>query len=197
MKLTRLLIRTAACLLPLSLVLICMVTPMVLPAQDVSAPQPSEPAVEPAVVGEVRITDVSETPEELFEAVALEPGDDAEYAESDFDEDAGEVTLSDFWTASSQHFLARNREQSELIANWMYDRMGLYTPASVHTAPIGTYQMIYPVNPSYNDPRDSRVYGAQGAGIPIVVPLAPSVRSVYNYGTGLPSSRLTPISVPR
>jgi len=201
MKLTRLFIRTAACLLPLSLVLICVVTPMVLPAQDVSAQQPSEPAFEPAfepaAVGEVRITDVSEAPAELFEAVDFDPGDDAEYAESDFDEDAGEVTLSDLWTASSQQFLARNREQSELIANWMYDRMGLYTPASVHTAPIGTYQMIYPVNPSYNDPRDSRVYGAQGAGIPIVVPLAPSVRSVYNYGTGLPASRLTPISVPR
>jgi hypothetical protein len=57
--------------------------------------------------------------------------------------------------------------------------------------------MVYPVDPRYFDPRDSKVYGAQGAGIPIVVPLAPNVGSSYNYGSGLPASRLTPISVPR
>ena len=79
----------------------------------------------------------------------------------------------------------------------MYDSLGLYTPAAVHTAPVGTYRMVYPVNPNYSNPRDARVYGAQGAGVPIVVPLAPTVRSGYNYGSGLPASRLTPISVPR
>ena len=198
MNLTRLMIRTAACLVPLSLVLICVVTPMVLPAQDVEATQPPvEPVAELSAVGEVRITDVDEAAEALFEAPALDPGDDADDAEVDDLDEAGEVTVSDLWSASSQHFVARNRLQSELLANWLYDRLGLYTPASVHTAPIGTYQMIYPVNPSYNDPRDARIYGAQGAGIPIVVPLAPSVRSSYNYGSGLPGSRLTPISVPR
>jgi len=198
MNLTRLMIRTAACLVPLSLVLICVVTPMVLPAQDVEATQPPvEPVAELSAVGEVRITDVNEAPKALFEAPALDPGDDADDAEVDDLDDAGEVTVSDLWSAHSQHFVARNRLQSELLANWLYDRLGLYTPASVHTAPIGTYKMIYPVNPSYNDPRDARIYGAQGAGIPIVVPLAPSVRSSYNYGSGLPGSRLTPISVPR
>jgi len=209
MNLTRLMIRTAACLVPLSLVLICVVTPMVLPAQDVTATQPAEPVAEPAfepafepvaeaaAAGEVRITDVSEPPAALLEAPALDPGVDADDFEADFLDEAGEVTVSDLWSAHSQHFVARNRQQSELLANWMYDRLGLYTPASVHTAPIGTYQMIYPVNPSYNDPRDARIYGAQGAGIPIVVPLAPNVRSTYNYGSGLPGSRLTPVSVPR
>ena len=198
MNLTRLMIRTAACLVPLSLVLICVVTPMVLPAQDVEATQPPvEPVAELSAVGEVRITDVNEAPKALFEAPALDPGDDADDAEVDDLDDAGEVTVSDLWSAHSQHFVARNRLQSELLANWLYDRLGLYTPASVHTAPIGTYKMIYPVNPSYNDPRDARIYGAQGAGIPSVVPLAPSVRSSYNYGSGLPGSRLTPISVPR
>ena len=93
--------------------------------------------------------------------------------------------------------LARNHQQSEALANWMYDSLGLYTPAAVHTAPVGTYRMVYPVNPSYSNPRDARVYGAQGAGVPIVVPLAPTVRSGYNYSGGLPASRLTPISVPR
>ena len=114
-----------------------------------------------------------------------------------FDDDAGQVTLSDLWHEHSVEFLSRNQEQSEALANWMFDRMGLYTPAVVHTAPVGTYNMIYPVNPDYVNPRDRRVYGAQGAGVPIVVPLAPTVRSSYNYGSGLPASRLTPISVPR
>ena len=200
MKLTRLMIRTAACLVPLSLVLMCVVTPMVLPAQDVAATQPGEEAIEPAAAGEVRITDVIEPPAALLEAPALDFGveaEDADDSEAAFEDDAGEVTLSDLWSAHSLHFVSRNRQQSELLANWMFDRLGLYTPASVHTAPIGTYKMVYPVNPSYNDPRDARIYGAQGAGIPIVVPLAPNVRSYYNYGSGLPASRLTPISVPR
>jgi hypothetical protein len=197
MKPTRLMIRTAACLIPLSLVLICVVTPMVLPAQDVAATQPGEAAIDSAAAGEVRITDLSEAPEDLLEAPALDLGDYADDAEAAFEDDAGEVTLSDLWSAHSLHFVSRNRQQSELLANWMFDRLGLYTPASAHTAPIGTYKMVYPVNPSYNDPRDARIYGAQGAGIPIVVPLAPNVRSSYNYGSGLPASRLTPISVPR
>lgn len=114
------------------------------------------------------------------------------------DKNAGRVTLSDLWTEHSLHFLERNQEQSEAISTWMYDELGLYTPANTGSAaPFGTYQMVYPVNPSYFDPRDTRLYGAQGAGVPIAVPLAPNVGSVFNYGTGLPASRLTPISIPR
>jgi len=52
---------------------------------------------------------------------------------------------------------------------------------------------IYPANPSYADPRDSRIYSAQGYGIPMSVPLAPIVKYQYNYGWGLPASRLTPV----
>ena len=203
MKLTRLCIRAAACLLPLSLVLICVVTPIVLPAQDIASPPPTEPAT----AGEVRISDVAEpatgrletpaadsvaTVERLAESV-LDEGD----TEVVIDEDAGTVTVSDLWNDQSQQFLTRNRHQSESISNWVYVRLGLYTPASIHTSPIGTYRMVYPVNPGYNDPHDARVYGVQGVGIPIVVPLAPVVRSSYNYGSGLPASRLTPVSVPR
>ena len=214
-------IRAAACLFPLSLILMCVVTPIVVPAQDdpAAANTAVEPAVEPAVKpadqpGVVRISDVAELPAEvaeevpdgfpaeLYETPKLTPVTDTGSAidsgiELDFDDDAGQVTLSDVWHEHSGEFLSRNREQSEALANWMFDRMGLYTPAVVHTAPVGTYNMIYPVNPDYVNPRDRRVYGAQGAGVPIVVPLAPTVRSSYNYSSGLPASRLTPISVPR
>ena len=68
MKPTRIFVRAAACLLPLSLVLICVVTPIVLPAQDVTAKQPTEPAV----AGEVRITDAADPEAELLETPAVE-----------------------------------------------------------------------------------------------------------------------------
>ena len=213
-------IRAAACLFPLSLILMCIVTPIVVTAQDdPAANTAAEPAAEPAdQPGVVRISDVAELPAEVAEEVpdgfpvelyetpevtpvtatgsAIDSGIDSGI-ELDFDDDAGQVTLSDVWHEHSVEFLSRNREQSEALANWMFDRMGLYTPAVVHTAPVGSYNMIYPVNPDYVNPRDLRVYGAQGAGVPIVVPLAPTVRSSYNYSSGLPASRLTPISVPR
>ena len=198
MKLTRLFIRAAACLLPLSLALVCIVTPVVLPAQDVTAKQP-------ASAGEVRITDAAEPVAELPETLAVNPVVKSEavfesaidVVEEAFDENAGEVTLSDLWNEHSQHFLSRNRQQSEALSDWLFESVGLYTPAAVHTTPIGTYRMVYPVDPNYNNPRDAKVYGAQGPGIPITAPLAPVVRSGYNYGSGLPASRLTPVSVPR
>lgn len=50
---------------------------------------------------------------------------------------------------------------------------------------------IYPLSSPCPDPRDTRLYSAQGYGMPIAVPLAPVVKHQYNYGWGLPSSRLT------
>jgi hypothetical protein len=47
-----------------------------------------------------------------------------------------------------------------------------------------------PVDRFYCDPRDLRVYSAQGYGVPVTVPLAPVCRQ-YNYGWGIPSSRLS------
>ena len=58
----------------------------------------------------------------------------------------------------------------------------------------GSYDMLYSANPEYFDPRDGRLYSAQGFGMPVAVPLAPNVENQYNYGWGIPSSRLTPIS---
>ncbi len=201
MKLTRLCLRATACLLPVSLVLICVVTPMILPAAEVASDeQPS--------AGEVRISDTTGQPQASVAPAVADPVVEPSAVlpvsstgevkpEVVFDEDAGDVTLSDIWSVQSQTFLARNRRQSEAWSTWVFYRLGLYTPASMHTAPIGSYRMVYPVDPRYVDSRDTKVYGAQGAGIPIVVPLAPNVGSAYNYGSGLPASRLTPISVPR
>ena len=59
---------------------------------------------------------------------------------------------------------------------------------------IGQYYMAYPVNPYHFDQRDGRIYAAQGYGYPVGVPLAPNVEHTYNYGWGIPSSRLTPVS---
>lgn len=46
------------------------------------------------------------------------------------------------------------------------------------------------VTPGYCDPRDTQLYSAQGFGVPVAVPQAPMVKT-YNYGWGIPSSRLS------
>jgi hypothetical protein len=56
------------------------------------------------------------------------------------------------------------------------------------------YCYTYAYNPWYTDCRDGRVYAAYGWGAPMTVPLAPTVTNQHNYGWGIPSSRLTPIS---
>ncbi len=48
---------------------------------------------------------------------------------------------------------------------------------------------------SVYDVRDAQAYSAQGYNIPIAVPLAPVVKQTYNYGWGLPSSRLTRVGM--
>ena len=60
--------------------------------------------------------------------------------------------------------------------------------------PLGHYGMIYAGDPNYLDRRDGSIYSAAGYGAPLAVPLAPNVSHTYNYGWGLPMSRLTPIS---
>jgi hypothetical protein len=60
----------------------------------------------------------------------------------------------------------------------------------------GTYDIVYAVNPCYFDRRDGRVYSAYGYGVPMAVPLAPNVEYTYNFGWGVPSGRLTPVSRP-
>lgn len=56
---------------------------------------------------------------------------------------------------------------------------------------------IIALNPGYAHPNDlHQGYAAQGYGGPVSIPQAPNVRANYNYGWGIPSSRLTPTSVP-
>lgn len=64
------------------------------------------------------------------------------------------------------------------------------------TAPFGMYKMAYPVDPFHFDSRDGGLYAAQGYGVNVSVPLAPTVAATYNYGWGVPSSRMTYISNP-
>jgi len=60
----------------------------------------------------------------------------------------------------------------------------------------GCYHMVYAVDPGYFDRRDGQVYAAPGYGGPVSVPLAPVVNHTYNYGWGIPSSRMTPVLHP-
>ena len=56
---------------------------------------------------------------------------------------------------------------------------------------------IIALDPNYAHASDlNQGYAAQGYGGPVSIPQAPNVRSNYNYGWGLPSSRLTPTSTP-
>ena len=86
---------------------------------------------------------------------------------------------------------------------WFYVKRALkrlqeHSPLVTDVPLMGDYHILYSANPSYHDARDGGVYAAQGYGVPIAVPLAPQVRYQYNYGHGVPASRLTPISqVPR
>ncbi|QDU37432.1 hypothetical protein Mal4_17440 [Maioricimonas rarisocia] len=82
---------------------------------------------------------------------------------------------------------------------WARCKLGYFIPTGCcgkGCPPVGLYSAVYPVNPHHFDGRDGQVYAAQGVGGPVSVPLAPNVRHTYNYGWGVPSSRLTPISHP-
>ena len=87
--------------------------------------------------------------------------------------------------------------QSKLA--WARCKFGYFIPTGScgqGTPPFGHYSMVYPVNPQHFDGRDGQVYAAQGYAGPVAVPIAPIVHHTYNYGWGMPSSRLTPISHP-
>ena len=58
---------------------------------------------------------------------------------------------------------------------------------------VGKYHMTYADQPSYIDSRDTKLYAAQGYGMPMSVPLAPNVHHAYNYSSGIPASRITHI----
>ena len=101
--------------------------------------------------------------------------------------------LGDQWA----QFNARNRQQGEILRAHCHGKMAYFHPmgnGGEGVPPFGCYHLVYAVDPGYSDPRDSQIYAAQGYGVPIAVPLAPTVRHTMNYSAGIPASRLTPIS---
>ena len=118
--------------------------------------------------------------------------------------------LSSYFAMQSAMYRSRNMAASaQILANAEMNTMqadqiarckfGYFIPTGCGGAgcsPFGAYRMVYPVDPSYFDQRDGQVYAASGYGGPVAVPIAPVVEHTYNYGWGVPSSRLTPISHP-
>lgn len=94
-------------------------------------------------------------------------------------------------------FVARNHEQGAILREHCHGKLAYFHPmgnGGQGVPPFGCYHLVYAANPNYCDPRDGQKYAAQGWGVPISVPLAPTVRHTMNYSHGIPSSRLTPIS---
>lgn len=91
---------------------------------------------------------------------------------------------------------ARTQHSSSHFADYMRSKFGYFCPTGNcgKGMPLwGKYHMVYAAQPGYTDERDGYTYAAPGYGTPVNVPLAPNVRHSYNYGWGIPSSRLTPL----
>jgi hypothetical protein len=90
-------------------------------------------------------------------------------------------------------------DNGKAMTNYFRCKFGYFVPTGAGGAGlpwVGKYSRVYPNDPYYFDQRDGNVWAAQGYGAPMAVPLAPTVGHTYNYGWGIPSSRLTPISRP-
>ena len=99
--------------------------------------------------------------------------------------------------SSAANYRARNLHASAQLNAYLRCKLGYFLhdgSGGVGSPLCGHYKLVYPVNPGYFDGRDGQVYSAAGYGGPVSVPLAPTVRHAYNYGWGIPSSRLTPVS---
>jgi len=92
---------------------------------------------------------------------------------------------------------ARGQQRHARLCAHFRGKLAYFTPmgnGGEGAPPFGCYHLVYPVIPDYPDPRDGQVYAAQGYGVPMSVPLAPTVRHTMNYSSGMPASRLTQIS---
>ncbi len=90
-------------------------------------------------------------------------------------------------------------DSGQAMCDYFRCKFGYFIPTGAGGAGVpwvGKYSRVYPQDPHYFDQRDGQTWAAQGYGAPIAVPLAPVVGHSFNYGWGIPSSRLTPISHP-
>ncbi|MCA8998617.1 MAG: hypothetical protein KDA80_16575 [Planctomycetaceae bacterium] len=119
----------------------------------------------------------------------------------------GHGPLAAWLRMNATAYRSRNQVASHLLkqsiyqdlvdkGRWLRCKFGYFVPTGGcgQGVPLaGKYKMVYPVDPQYFDQRDGQVYAAQGYYGPVSVPLAPVVNHTYNYGWGVPSSRLTPV----
>jgi len=102
-----------------------------------------------------------------------------------------------WWNEQWAMFHARNQYQGGILRAHIHGKLAYFHPmgnGGEGAPPFGCYNVVYAADPNYSDPRDRQINAAQGYGVPISVPLAPTVRHTMNYSNGIPSSRLTPIS---
>lgn len=104
--------------------------------------------------------------------------------------------LSGWAKGQSDLYRDRNRRNSSRFASYMRGKFGYFCPTGAcgKGVPLyGKYHMVYAQNPGHTDARDGYGFQAPGTGVHMNVPIAPNVRHTYNYGWGVPSSRLTPL----
>lgn len=107
--------------------------------------------------------------------------------------ECGHVHCTSDLAEMTWNFRMRNAAASQrLRQNWCQGN-GVFA-SRLFWWDMGAKKEIIAVDPGYHDQRDSELYATQMYGVPVAVPLAPTVRSSYNYGWGMPSSRLTPVA---
>lgn len=105
--------------------------------------------------------------------------------------------LHEWWTNQQYKSSCRRAYRNHVLAAHFHNKFNYFKPSGCcgeGCPPFGCYKRVYATKPHYSDARDSQVYASPMTGLPMAVPLPPTVRHQYNYSWGMPSSRLTPIS---